>query len=215
MEIELAGEKLVLSADKIIYWPKRQTIFIADLHLGKATHFRKSGIAVPMTIIKTEINRLENIISKFRPKRVFFLGDLFHSDLNHEWNIFSAFLEQHSELEFTLVKGNHDILQADVYKSSSLKIQDEPLNLQPFILSHHPIEKEQIKVDQVNLCGHLHPGIRIKGKAKSYLNLACFYQEERKMILPAFGSFTGLAKIKTKKESSSYAVLNDSVKKIS
>lgn len=214
MELNLAGEKLLLSEDKIIYWSKQQTAFIADLHLGKTTHFRKSGIAVPMAIITAEIDRIQNIISKFRPKRIFFLGDLFHSDLNHEWNIFNDFLEQHPAIEFILIKGNHDILNDSVYKLSQLKIKEEPYQLNSFILSHHPLKKEEIEYNQLNLCGHLHPGISIKGKARTHLSLPCFYYEENKIILPAFGRFTGLAKIKPKKGSLTFAILNDSVKRI-
>lgn len=214
MEIELVGEKLQLSEHKIIYWSKKQTIFIADLHLGKTTHFRKAGIAVPMAIIKTEIDRIENVISKFRPKRIFFLGDLFHSDLNHEWNIFDDFLQQHPSIEFILVKGNHDILNDSVYKISHLKIEEEPFQLNPFVLSHHPLKKEEVNQKDLNLCGHIHPGISIKGKGKSYLKLPCFYLEGNQMILPAFGRFTGLAKIKPSKGSNTFAVLNESVKKI-
>ncbi|HET8859259.1 ligase-associated DNA damage response endonuclease PdeM [Marivirga sp.] len=214
MELKLAGEKLLLSEEKIIYWSVQQTAFIADLHLGKTTHFRKSGIAVPPAIIKAEIDRIENIISKFRPKRIFFLGDLFHSDLNHEWNIFNQFLEQHTKIEFILIKGNHDILNESVYKLSHLKIEKEPYQLNPFILSHHPLKIDTAEKEIINLCGHLHPGISIKGKGRSYLSLPCFYQDEKQLILPAFGRFTGLAKIKPKKGSSVFAVLNDSIKKI-
>ncbi len=214
MEIELAGEKLLLSENKIIYWPKQQSVFIADLHLGKTTHFRKSGIAVPMAIIKTEIDRIENIITKYHPKRIYFLGDLFHSDLNHEWDIFNDFLNLHSTLEFILIKGNHDILSDKTYKLSQLKIEKEPFQLTPFILTHHPLKKEEVNENELNLCGHLHPGISIKGKGRSYLSLPCFYLEKNIMILPAFGRFTGLAKIKPKKDSRAYVVLNDSVNKI-
>lgn len=214
MELNLAEEKLLLSEDKIIFWSKQQTVFIADLHLGKTTHFRKSGIAIPLAIITAEIDRIENIIQIFRPKRIFFLGDLFHSDLNHEWNIFNDFLEQHPTVEFILIKGNHDILNDKVYNLSKLEIEKEPFQLDSFILSHHPLKKEELKVKELNLCGHIHPGINIKGKGKSNLSLPCFYLEQNQLILPAFGKFTGLAKIKPTKGSSVFAVLNESVKRI-
>lgn len=214
MELNLAGEKLLLSEDKIIYWSKQQTAFIADFHLGKTTHFRKSGIAVPMAIIKTEIDRIKNVILKFRPKRIFFLGDLFHSDLNHEWNVFNNFLQQHPTIEFILIKGNHDILKDVVYKLSHLKMEKEPFNLPPFVLSHHPVKKEKLNQEELNLCGHIHPGISIKGKGRTYLTLPCFYLEGSQMILPAFGRFTGLAKIKPAIGSKTFVVLNESVKKI-
>ncbi|WP_340153561.1 ligase-associated DNA damage response endonuclease PdeM [uncultured Marivirga sp.] len=213
MEINIAGEKLLLSENKIIYWSKEYTAFIADFHLGKTTHFRKSGIAVPTAIIEAEIGRLDNIISKFRPKRIFFLGDLFHSDLNHEWTIFNDFLTLHSKIEFILIKGNHDILSETNYKLSALKIEKEPYQLNPFLLSHHPINVDSFPHAELNFCGHIHPGISIKGKGKSYLSLPCFHFEDNRIILPAFGRFTGLAKIKPKKETQTFIVLNNSVQK--
>ena len=45
--IELCGQELELLPQKAIYWKDRNCLLIADLHLGKSTHFRKNGIAVP------------------------------------------------------------------------------------------------------------------------------------------------------------------------
>ena len=42
-----------------------------------------------------------------------------------------------------------------------------------------------------NFCGHIHPGIKLKGIGRQYLNLSCFFQKPNQMILPAFGEFTG------------------------
>jgi DNA ligase-associated metallophosphoesterase len=213
LEIEIAGEKLLFSEDRVIYWPKEQIAFIADFHLGKTTHFRKAGIAIPTAIIKAEIDRLEKIILKFRPKGIFFLGDLFHSELNHEWTIFNDYLELHPEIEFTLIKGNHDILSDTNYNLSQLQIEKEPFQLSQFLLSHHPISKERNAKNLINICGHIHPGVSLKGKGKSYLSLPCFYLKRNQIILPAFGRFTGLAKIKLENDSQIFIVLKDSVKK--
>jgi hypothetical protein len=40
MEIVLAGETLRLLPDKALYWPRQQTLFIADAHFGKVAAFR-------------------------------------------------------------------------------------------------------------------------------------------------------------------------------
>ena len=42
-----AGESLVLLGERALYWPTRQALLIADLHLGKADVFRRAGIALP------------------------------------------------------------------------------------------------------------------------------------------------------------------------
>lgn len=213
MEIKLAGERLLLSEEKIIYWRKRNSIFIADFHLGKTTHFRKSGIAIPTGIVNAELDRLKNIISRFQPEKIYFLGDLFHSELNNEWRLFNDFLQQYPDIEFILIKGNHDILSDTSYNLSRLKVKKEPYLLAPFLLSHHPLEMEGVDKGQINFCGHVHPGISVTGKGRTHLSLPCYYLLTYQIILPAFGRFTGLAKIKPVKESQVFLVLNDSVKK--
>ena len=47
MQIEVHGESFVLYPQKAVFWPKHKILMIADLHLGKINHFRRSGIAVP------------------------------------------------------------------------------------------------------------------------------------------------------------------------
>lgn len=46
------------------------------------------------------------------------------------------------------------------------------------------------------LCGHVHPCIRLSGKAKQSLRLPCFYFTQHLGLLPAFGGFTGMHAIK-------------------
>ena len=41
------------------------------------------------------------------PKEILFLGDLFHSSYNHEWEEWLDFFNN-SKLIFTLILGNHD-----------------------------------------------------------------------------------------------------------
>jgi len=212
--LKVVGKELELSEDRVIFWSDKEVLFIADLHIGKTSHFRKSGIAIPTGIIDAEIARLEALIKKYHPKRVFFLGDLFHSDLNHEWTLFDHFLNRNSTVEFILIKGNHDILPKTIYDQSILKIEEEPFQLDSFILSHHPLIKSQLKEGYINLCGHIHPGLSIKTKGRSYLKLPCFYHKKNQLILPAFGKLTGLAKINPSKEESVFVTLNNSVKEI-
>jgi metallophosphoesterase superfamily enzyme len=43
------------------------------------------------------------------------------------------------------------------------------------------------------LCGHVHPGVRLAGRAHETLRLPCFVIGQRRALLPAFGRLTGLA----------------------
>ncbi|MEC7393575.1 MAG: metallophosphoesterase, partial [Verrucomicrobiota bacterium] len=57
---------------------------------------------------------------------------------------------------------------------------------------HHPLENPKVP----HLAGHLHPGFSIRGKSRTGVRSACFQVSENRIILPAFGSFTGLMEVK-------------------
>ena len=69
------------------------------------------------------------------------------------------------------------------------------LKMAPFAFCHAP---EDAGNDAFYWCGHLHPGIRLRGKGKQSITLPCFFLSQHMGILPAFGSFTGLALQKPK-----------------
>jgi metallophosphoesterase superfamily enzyme len=50
--------------------------------------------------------------------------------------------------------------------------------------------------EKPHLAGHIHPGYSLNGKGKSRIRAACFHITPCHIILPAFGSFTGLKNIK-------------------
>jgi DNA ligase-associated metallophosphoesterase len=204
------GESLFLLPEKAIYWKEKKTLIFSDMHLGKASHFRKSGIQIPESVHISDYFRIKSLISRFRPDRVLILGDLFHSDLNLEWNHFNEWIREFKELKFFLVKGNHDILPEELYSLANLEVYESDLLLPPFSFSHHVVQPEKI----YTLSGHVHPAVRIHGTAKQSLTLPCYYFTDSHGILPAFGNFTGLARIKPKENDDIFVILEDSVIKI-
>ncbi len=203
---ELKGEELKLLPEKAIYWPSQKTLLLADAHLGKIRHFRKSGIAIPGKAGYLNLLHLQNMLSAFKPDRVIFLGDLFHSEMNFEWLEFKALLDKFKELSFVLIQGNHDILHEQSY--SQFEVIYTPLELGPFILSHEPLEKDQ---KLYNLCGHIHPGVRMLGQARQSMRLPCFYFGASQGILPAFGIFTGLHLVKPEKNDKIFVIAGSQV----
>lgn len=209
-EIVIAGERLILLPEKAVFWPDQQVLLISDLHLGKIIHFRKAGIGLPVSASEDNYIQLQDLIQEWLPKRVIFLGDLFHSVKNSEWTLFCDFIGQMDDIVFELVIGNHDILDNELYLNAGMVVYREGLNLGPFYLSHHPEKKE----GYYNLCGHLHPGVRLKGKARQSVRLACFLIRDTHLILPAFGTFTGMHIITPKKRDNLYAIVNSEIVKI-
>lgn len=193
---EFEGITLCLLKEKAVWIKSLKMLLIADLHFGKAAHFRKSGIPIPEPVHDHDLHRLQKLHEEFRPVHTYFLGDLFHSDWNDQWQILNQFLTRLSGTEFHLVKGNHDVLSQSAYEQSVLRIHNKPLTIDRFVLSHEPMEL--VEDGMLNICGHIHPGVRLVGKAKQALRLPCFFQSKSRLLLPAFGNFTGLALVRPK-----------------
>ena len=182
-------QDLLLSPDKLIYWKQKKTLICSDLHLGKVKHFRKEGIGVPHNAEHQTLLRLEKAMMMFNPEKVMFLGDLFHSSHNLGWVMFNDFIERHQKIDFILVLGNHDILNIVNYNESRLEVVNGYLESGPYIFTHEPLE--EILEGKYNICGHLHPAVMLRGKARQRIKLPCFYFGDRTGILPAIGTFTG------------------------
>ena len=205
---EILQQTLYLLPEKALFWAEKKWLIVADLHLGKAGHFRKSGIPVSDLIHSKDILTLEKLILRYQPQEVIFLGDLFHSDHNQGWEVFRRWLKSKAPLKFRLVLGNHDVLDENAYRISNLEVQ-ETLHLEPFAFTHIPEE-----TTLYNIAGHIHPAIRLRGKARQSLRVPCYYFGAQNAILPAFGHFTGTARIDIRKTDDVFVIAESEVIKI-
>ncbi len=212
MEIEVFGERIHLLPQKAIALPFHKTLIIADLHFGKINHFRKSGIPVPARANAKNTETLIDLLNTIKPERTIFLGDLFHSHYNEEWDVVGQVLKHFSSCRFELVRGNHDILSQRQYERHNITVYENGLTLGKFLLTHEPLE--ETSEEAFNLAGHIHPGVRLTGKGKQTLALPCFYFGQRHGILPAFGAFTGIALLTPKKEDQIFVVADGQVQGI-
>lgn len=187
LEILVNNDVLVLLPQRAIFRPSKKQLILTDVHLGKGTHFRKQGLALPGESHLKDIDKLHFLIDKWEPQTILILGDLFHSDYNKEWLWFKSLLLHYYYVEFILVEGNHDILDNDSYSLNNL-IKTELLEDEKFVFTHAPTVFE----GKLNVCGHVHPGVRIEGLAKQSEKLPCFFLNKTHLILPAFGYLTGL-----------------------
>lgn len=207
--ITLLGEELYLLPERAIYWPAQQALLLADLHLGKSGHFRKHGIAVSPDVLQKDLDRLASLLQRWKPEQVFFLGDLFHSRYNQEWEPFAELLKGFKG-KATLVKRNHDILKSEQYVAAGLELVGDHLDLGPFRLIHeHPAEPEQ--GTPYCIAGHVHPGVWLQGGGRQRLKLPCYFFGEQHGLLPAFGNFTGLYCLEPTEKDQVYVLVEDQV----
>ncbi|MDN3723150.1 ligase-associated DNA damage response endonuclease PdeM [Aequorivita sp. SDUM287046] len=204
-EIQINSHHFTLHPSGAIFWKDKEMLLIADVHLGKVAHFRKHGAPVPANAAFQNLEKLTEISNYFEPKIICFLGDLFHSKLNEEWQDFEKWVE-YTKAEVILISGNHDIIPQYLYEDLGVKVYDELL-LEGFHLTHHPSE---IK-GTFNFSGHVHPGIRMRGVGRQYLRFACFYKTLNGLILPAFGNFTGKHVLKPSVNDEVFAIVEGEV----
>ncbi|MCP4091343.1 MAG: ligase-associated DNA damage response endonuclease PdeM [Gammaproteobacteria bacterium] len=210
----LKGQHLRLLYQKAVYWKEEDCLIISDLHLGKSHHFSKGGVPLPKSVDTGNLLQLQSLFDVLSPSTVLFLGDLFHSEANAHVEETADFLDRYSQMEKILVEGNHDIMDTSNYERLGLKIYRGAHQKGPFSFAHEPLENDEV-AERYTISGHIHPGVRLKGRARKSMTLPCFYFGKRQAILPAFGNFTGLHPIKPIKGDKVYAIVNKSIVDVS
>ena len=188
--VEWAGQLLHLLPERALWWPAARTLFVADLHLGKAATYRALGQPVPGGTTQENLARLDTLIARHGPRHLVFLGDFLHAAQARTASLLAmldAWRLRHGDLQLTLVRGNHDSRAGDPPAHLGIAVVDEPCLLGPFAACHHPQQHPTHFV----LAGHVHPACKLHGKGRDSLRMPCFVQEGALAILPAFGEFTG------------------------
>ncbi|WP_339704209.1 ligase-associated DNA damage response endonuclease PdeM [Algoriphagus aquimarinus] len=209
MDFYYKEELIQLLPEKVAFLPEHQMLVVADLHLGKASHFRKEGIMIPLPQMSPDLQRMDELMNSLKPTTVVFLGDLFHSTLNNEWEGLKEFLLRYPAIRFVLTKGNHDILSSSVMDDTSIEVVDEFEVGKHLLFTHEP--EAVVEEDKLNIVGHIHPGVQIKSKGRQSFRLPCFHYHRQCLILPAFGQLTGLHILKKAIGAKIYPVFSDEV----
>lgn len=194
LEICIAGESMVALPQKALWWPSRGTLFVADVHLGKEASFQAQSIPIPMGPTAETLNRLDALIRSTRAEHLILLGDLWHAKSGRTPKLvddFIAWRTRHQTVKMTLVEGNHDLKSGKLPANSNFEEVAEPFLVPPFALSHYP----EPCADGYVLCGHIHPGVLLEGRGRQSMKLPCFWIGKRVAVLPAFGEFTGCARV--------------------
>jgi len=210
--IEIRSEELALLPDKAIYWKRKKILLLSDLHLAKSGHFRKAGIPLPSSIHENDLLRLSKILEEIDVKKIYLLGDLFHSKQNKEWMQFSVWRKRNDQVEVILIRGNHDRDEETKMREIGIDSVFSFVNEEPFFFSHE--QKTSSDKNLYNISGHIHPGITMSGRARQSKSFPCFWFSESFAILPAFGNFTGHAIISPARNDRVFIIFDQLVKEI-
>jgi DNA ligase-associated metallophosphoesterase len=180
-----AGETFAASAGGALYWPAREALLVADLHLEKASWFALAGQFLPPYDSHATLSALAAEVERSGAKRLYCLGDSFHDRFGCDRLDPSArelLTSLTSRLDWTWIVGNHDPGFAD---HCGGRIADE-VELGEIMLRHEAMRDEP----RPEISGHFHPKLRVHLRGRQ-ISRRCFVSSARKLIMPAFGSLTG------------------------
>jgi DNA ligase-associated metallophosphoesterase len=208
----IRDEHFILSGERTLFWEDQLTLIVADLHVGKTGHFRKSGINIPQSVYKDDLHRLLAQILFFKAEQLVIAGDLTHSVANLEMDLFRKWRRDFSSLSVHLAKGNHDILDNNWYEEADITVHNQPFEIGQFSFVHDITKsKDLLTGNKFIFSGHVHPVVGMTGRGRQSLRFPCFYFTKQYGILPAFSRFTGGYKIEPRKGDDVFALADKEI----
>ena len=192
--LQFAGEELVLTRSGALYWPKERALLVADLHLEKGSWYAQSGQMLPPYDSRETLERLADAVKATGARRVITLGDNFHDDAGtHRLEPFAAGMLEGliRALDWVWITGNHD---EHMHRAFGAQLANE-LEIGGIVLRHEAKPGET----RAELSGHFHPKMRVRVRERHIArpcgvvsrSSARGAEVTERMILPAFGAYTG------------------------
>ena len=184
LSILLNGQDVILNGDGTALFDHGKLMVVSDLHLEKGRALSKTS---PMPLYDTDatLDALEQAIARDHPEMLLFLGDSFHrSELIH--SLAASYRDRINTLcnnrDVIWITGNHDPDLPDFLPGIAQAEWQTPS-----IIFRHIAEPE---INGGEVSGHYHPKVRIKTRARR-ISGRCFVHDGQRLIMPAFGAFTG------------------------
>jgi len=207
----IKDETIWLTPQRAVFWESEKALLVSDCHMGKTGHFRKEGIAVPQDVYKEDLRRLVHLLQFFGARQMIVVGDLFHSKSNKELDLFQRWRLDLGDVSVHLVRGNHDILEDNWYAQTGITLHEGTLHRNAFSFTHHPPAEHPEDQTGYLFTGHLHPSVTMRGAGKQTLRFPCYYFGKKHAILPAFGRFTGTARVDAQPGDQLFAIVNEEI----
>ena len=191
--LALAGEAAILDLSGALWLPAYRTLVVSDLHLEKGSAYAaRSGQFLPPYDTRETLANLHEAIARFDPACVVALGDSFHDARGPERmepgdRALVAALQEGRD--WVWIAGNHD---AAIGEGVGGRYAAE-LALGGLILRHEP----RPGAAPGEVAGHLHPcgKVAMRGRA---VRRRCFVSDGTRLVMPAFGAFTGGLNVRDK-----------------
>lgn len=189
LRVRIMGEACVLRTSGALWVIAHNTLIAADLHLEKGSAYAARGQMLPPYDSAATLTRLEAEIAALDPARVVLLGDSFH-DTRAIGRMAPDDRAQLDRLaaarDWFWLEGNHDRVALGEDLPGLTGTVVETLSLGALRLVHEPQPGDQ----PGEVAGHLHPAARVAAHGRG-VRRPCFVTDGVRLILPAFGAFTG------------------------
>lgn len=185
--LELGAESFVALASGALWAPAHRTLLVADLHLEKGSSFARRGQLLPPYDTRATLLRLKQLIDMLLPQRVYCLGDSLH-DRHAGDRLLAPDRELIAHIltlaDWHWITGNHDP-ELPAWLGGEVVAE---ARLGDIVLRHEP--SATLGSMGLEIAGHLHPKatVPLRGAAMSG---RCFIENGRRLVLPAFGQYTG------------------------
>lgn len=186
--LHLGGERLMLCPSGVAIWPAKRTLIVADLHFEKGSAMAVRGAHVPPYDTRETLQRLGLAIRRHAPRRVIMLGDALHDDAAVARMApadLAALRHLLERLEVLWIAGNHDPRpQPHLPGTSAPEWSEGRLHFR-HIGGVAPLARYEAE-----LSGHYHPKATLPTRIGG-ITRPCFLSTAQRLVLPAFGAFTG------------------------
>jgi uncharacterized protein len=190
--IALGGLEFVPDMSGALFLRDEKFLLVADLHLEQGASLARRGLHVPPYDTTVTLLMLEQVLTVTAAKRVVLLGDSFHDAVAHN-EVLPSDAERlraiTSRVDTIWIAGNHDPSSHQNFGGVCV----EELALGNITLRHIPAD---LKPGEMEIAGHLHPGAVVIQRDHR-IRTKCFVADDRRIILPAFGSYTGALNIRS------------------
>ena len=183
--IHLAGERLMLDPAGALHWPAQKLLAVADLHLEKGSSGARRGNLLPPWDTKETLDRLALLVRRYQPEILVALGDSFH-DPDGAARLPAAEVARLAGMtrgrRLIWVLGNHDPCAPAGLAGESVG----EFSVGALVFRHEAVAGTVAG----EISGHFHPKARVPARATE-ISRPCFVADGRRVMLPAFGAFTG------------------------
>lgn len=180
-----ANHRFDIVAPAALYWPAKEALLVADLHLEKASFYARQGQMLPPYDSQATLAELAGLVRDTGATTIFCLGDNYHDgdgEARLEKEAAKQLIAMTTALKWIWITGNHDRDVAGLWGGAVL---DEWIG-EGLALRHEANADSQLP----EVSGHYHPKIRVPVRGR-HVSRRCFVKGRQHLIMPAFGALTG------------------------